>query len=301
MIEVIPLKYGTIFKHAFSQVDVFTQFVKDVLDIDINIDEVFTEYEYPEPIGFVKSKYDLFAEDKEKRIIVEIQQVKEDDFFDRFLYYHLISMVEQVGGYQEYAFDRTVYTIVLLTSTPRDGSVNFSCAVSDMNPIDENGKLVNVYPHRLVFLCPRLVNDNTPPKVKKWLEFIEDSLDKQMDETTYLHDGLLQKIIDRIQKRKLSPELLSEIKDDAAWDKAKNRFMKEAREQGLEEGLEQGREQGLTQGLEQGLTQGLEQGKKENMREVVKNMRAANIPIETIAQVTYLSIDEVHALLGELK
>jgi hypothetical protein len=66
--------------------------------------------------------------------------VKEPDFFDRFLYYHLISLAEQVKGYQAYQFDRTVYTIVLLTSTPRDGSIDFSCAVSDMNPIDEKGR-----------------------------------------------------------------------------------------------------------------------------------------------------------------
>ncbi|MEN8220010.1 MAG: PD-(D/E)XK nuclease family transposase [Pseudomonadota bacterium] len=94
------------------------------------------------PSDLPRCKYDLFAEDTEKRIIVEIQQVKEDEFFDRFLYYHLISMVEQVGGYQEYGFDRTVYTIVVLTSTPRDGSIKFSCAVSDMNPIDEFGDIM---------------------------------------------------------------------------------------------------------------------------------------------------------------
>jgi len=107
---------------------VFCQFVKDVLDLDIQIDKVHTEYEYPKPIGFVRSKYDLFAEDVEQRIIVEIQQVKEEEFFDRFLYYHLISMVEQVRGFQEYAFDRTVYTIVVLTSIPRDDTIDFSCA-----------------------------------------------------------------------------------------------------------------------------------------------------------------------------
>jgi len=31
MIEVIPLKYGTMFKHAFGQVDVFTQFAAVLL------------------------------------------------------------------------------------------------------------------------------------------------------------------------------------------------------------------------------------------------------------------------------
>jgi len=84
MIEVIPLKYGTIFKHVFSQPDVFNQFAKDILGIELNVSKVHTEYEYPEPVGFVRSKYDLFAEDVEQRVIVEIQHVKED-FFDRFL------------------------------------------------------------------------------------------------------------------------------------------------------------------------------------------------------------------------
>ncbi|MCP4699260.1 MAG: hypothetical protein GY862_20790, partial [Gammaproteobacteria bacterium] len=175
MIDVIPLKYGTIFKRAFSEPDVFCQFVEDILGIRINIDKVHTEYEYPEPVGFVRSKYDLFAEDAEQRIVVDIQQVKEDDFFDRFLYYHLISLAEQAGSFREYNFDRTVYTIVILTSTPDDGSVDFSCAVSDMSPVDEHGKTVSAYPHRLVFLCPRLVNEKTPPMTRKWLVFIKDS------------------------------------------------------------------------------------------------------------------------------
>jgi hypothetical protein len=38
--QVIPLKYGTIFKQAFGQPEVFRQFAKDILGIDINIDKV---------------------------------------------------------------------------------------------------------------------------------------------------------------------------------------------------------------------------------------------------------------------
>ncbi|MFK5970434.1 MAG: PD-(D/E)XK nuclease family transposase [Candidatus Marithrix sp.] len=265
--EVIPLKYGSMFKRAFSQPDVFCQFSNDILGINIKIDKVHTEYEYPKPIGFVRSKYDLFAEDVEQRIIVEIQQVKADDFFDRFLYYHLISLVEQVGGYQEYEFDRTVYTIVVLTSTPRDGSVNFSCAVSDMNPIDEFGNTVSVYPHRLVFLCPRQVNDKTPEKIKKWLNFIEDSLDGEMDETNY-QESLLQKIMKAIHKQSIDPTLLSEIKDEAAWSKAKERF--------VADGMEKGREEGVLM--------------------MAKNMKEAKVAIETIMEVTDLSMEQIESL-----
>jgi len=200
------------------------------LGITINIERVYTEYEYPETIGFVQTKFDLFAEDEEQRIIVEIQHVKEEDFFMRFLYYHLISLVEQVKGYEAYRFDRTVYTIVVLTSVPRDGSVNFSFAVSDMNPIDEFDKKVEIYPHRLFFLSPRLVNDRTPKGAKAWLELIADTLDSKVDEANY-SSPLFRRIIAEIERTSISPEEASEIKDEAAWELAKERFIREGREE----------------------------------------------------------------------
>ena len=286
--QVIPLKYGSIFKQTFSDPEVFCQFAKDVLDIEINVDKVHTEYQYPQPIGFVRSKYDLFAEDIKQRIIVEIQQVKEDDFFDRFLYYHLISMVEQVGGFKEYAFDRTVYTIVVLTSTPRDDSVNFSCAVSNMNPVNEHGDIVEVYPHRLVFLCPRQGNEKTPPKIKKWLDFIEDSLDGEMEASDY-EEGLWQKIINLIHKQNIDPELLSEIKDDAAWEKAKKRFAAEGREEGREEGRAEMRQ----------LAEDAQQKMRLQQRQTILQAQKIGLDNAAIMQLTGLSISEIEALLSK--
>lgn len=243
MIEVIPLKYGAAFKRVFSQPEVFTRFAQDVLGIELNIDTVHTEYEYPEPIGFVRSRYDLFAEDEERRIIVEIQHVKEEDFFDRFLYYHLISMAEQVRGFDEYGFERTVFTIVVLTSVPRDGSVNFSCAVSDFSPVDEQGERVPVYPHRLVFLSPPQAGKHTPPAIRCWLDFIADSLDGRLEESSCT-DTMFREMAEAMRRHTLDPAVLAEIKDEAAWDKAKERFLSEGRQSGLEEGIEKGREQG---------------------------------------------------------
>jgi len=239
MIEVIPLKYGPMFKKAFSDPEIFSSFAADVLGIKVNVDRVSTEYEYPKPVGFVRSRYDLFAEDQEKRLIVEIQQLKEEDFFDRFLYYHIISMAEQVSGYWEYEFERTVYTIVVLTSVPKDGSVNFSCAVSDFSPVDEYGKQVPMYGHRLVFLVPRLANDRTPPKIRRWLDFITDSLDGTMEETRYTDFPSYQRLLSEIRTETISPDVLARIKDEAAWEKAKARFEQEGRANGKAELLSQ--------------------------------------------------------------
>lgn len=238
MTKVIPLKYGTIFKRVFGKPAVFEAFAEDVLGIKLKITEVHTEYEYPEPIGFIKTRYDLFAEDVERKVVVEIQHVKDKEFFDRFLYHHMISLAEKVRNYTNYDYVRTVYTIVVLTSVPRDSSVNFSYAVSDMSPVDEHGNRVAVYPHRLVFLSPRLVNEQTPPAVKEWLLLIADSLDWEMAEEDYPR-LLFQEMIQEIRETTISPEILAEIKDDAAWEKAKARF----RAEGLAERIEQGRKQ----------------------------------------------------------
>jgi predicted transposase/invertase (TIGR01784 family) len=267
--QVIPLKYGTMFKRAFSDPETFTAFANDILGISLNIDKVHTEYEYPQPIGFVRSQYDLFAEDVEQRIIVEIQQVKEGDFFDRFLYYHLISLVEQVGGFKKYGFDCAVYTIVVLTSIPRDGSMNFSCAISDMNPVNEHGETLAVYPHRLLFLCPRQANEKTPPNTKKWLDFITDSLDGEMNTTNY-PETVWQKILSAIKKQTIDPQLLSEIKDDMAWEDEKKRFEAESRAE----------------------------GQLEQQRQTVLKAREMGLDDNAIAQLTGLSMAAIQAVKG---
>jgi len=290
MIEVIPLKYGTMFKHVFSQPDIFNQFAKDILGIELNISKVHTEYEYPEPVGKVRSRYDLFAEDTEQRIIVEIQHVKEEDFFDRFLYDHSISLLKQVSSFYDDDVVSTVYTIVVLTSLPRDGSINFSCAISDMSPVDEWGNKVSVYPHRLVFLSPRKVNEKTPSGVRKWLDFIADSLDGKMEESGY-SEVLFQQMLKTIRKQTIDPALLQEIKDEAAWEKAKARFTAEGRQDGREEGWKAGREEGRKEGQEKG-----EQNAREDS---ARNLLSLGVLTEEqIAQVTGLTLENV-ALLKE--
>ncbi len=206
MIEVIPLKYGAAFKRIFSQPDVFSRFAQDVLGMELKFDKVYTEYEYPEQC-----------------VIVEIQHVKKQDFFDRFLYYHLISMAEQVHSFSLYRFERTVFTIVVLTSVTRDGSVNFSCAVSDFNPTDERGNRVAVYPHRLVFL--------SPPAIRRWLDFIADSLDGKMEESSGGED-MFRRLIEEMRQQKIDPAVLAEIKDESAWEEAKELFKEEGRARG---------------------------------------------------------------------
>ncbi len=115
MVDVASLRFDVIFKNAFSQLDMFRQFVHDILGISIQVDTVIQAYRYPEQFDYADIEYDLFAEDLENRIIVEIQHVQEVDFFDRFMYYHLMGITQQIRSHQDYRFPKAVYTVVVVT------------------------------------------------------------------------------------------------------------------------------------------------------------------------------------------
>ena len=217
MVQVVPLRYDTAFKKAFSQPEIFCQFAEDVLGIKFHTDEVHRGYKFLEPIGQVDIEYDLFAEDPESRIVVEIQHVKEGHFYDRFLYYHLINLVEQVKNSKAYQFDRAVYTIVVLTSPYSENEIDFSVAITDFNPINEFSRKVDVYPHQLVFVVPRMVNDKTPSGIKVWLELVLDSLDGEIDESRY-RSPIFERVIDAVKLDNISPTERRVLKDEESWE-----------------------------------------------------------------------------------
>jgi len=64
MVDVIPLRFGPIFKRAFSKPHIFREFVHAVTGVEVNVDRIHTEYEYPERIGNVNVMYDIFADVK---------------------------------------------------------------------------------------------------------------------------------------------------------------------------------------------------------------------------------------------
>ena len=149
--------------------------------------------------------------------MVEIQHVKEGHFYDRFLYYHLINLVEQVKNSKAYQFDQTVYTIVVLTSPYSENEIDFSVAITDFNPVNEFNRKVNVYPHQLVFVVPRMVNDKTPSGIKAWLELVLDSLDGEIDESRY-RSPIFERVIDAVKLDNISPAERRVLKDEESWE-----------------------------------------------------------------------------------
>ena len=111
------------------------------------------------------------------------------------------------------------------------------CQVQDA---DRLGKKLGVYKHRMLLLNPKLVSEQTPPALRSWLELIKDSLDKKVDDQQYPGETF-RKIIEDITDENLSPEELTVLKDEVAWEKTQQ----DARAEGEEIGIKKGEEIGI--------------------------------------------------------
>ena len=265
MIEVASLHYGVIFKKAFSNPAIFKAFVKDFLDIQLEITEVETEKSFDSPIGRVDSRFDLFAEDKKNRIIVDIQHVRNADHYHRFLHYHCSALLEQVVKSKDYRPKLEVYTIVVLTSG--DKHKRDICTI-DFDPVDRHGVKIGEINHKIVYLCPKYVSDDTPEPYREWLRAIDDSLDEKIEIKNYSKQ-IIKKIFDLIKKDKTTPKEYARMKDEYSDELVK--------QEKFEEGI------------------------KEGKIEIAKNLLKADMDIEFICKTTELSLEEIEKLRDLLK
>lgn len=226
MKRVAPLRYGVIFKKAFSQPDIFTAFVRDIVGIEIEIDHVETEKSFPEPVGKVDSRFDLFAEDKKNRTIVDIQHKRFPDHYARFFHYHCAALLEQVTTADDYRPGLKVYTLVVLTGGDKHQK---DVATIDCDPKDLHGHGLEEIPHKVIYLCPKYVNENTPPLYREWLAAIDDTLDGEVDESHYQHPQI-RRVFDLIEQDQISPTERARMFDEHSEEELRQEEFQKVRQ-----------------------------------------------------------------------
>jgi hypothetical protein len=257
MKEVASLRYDVIFKKAFGVPEIFTAFVRDLLGIELEIDTVEKDKAYDPPIGSVATKFDLYAEDKKNRIIVDIQHVHYPDHYHRFLHYHCAALFPPKFK---------VFTIVVLTSGDK---YKKDIGIIDFDPKDLQGQSFGEIDHKIVYICPKYLDKKvTPKRYHEWLEAIEDSLDEQVDESHYTQPEI-QQIFNLIEKDQVTPEEHARMFDEYGEEQVKQeKFLKEVEKQ-------------------------IKQAKEEAARNL---KRLCILTDEQIASVTGLSLERIEAL-----
>ena len=268
MKHVAPLRYDVIFKKAFCDRDIFTAFVKDALGVTIEIDKVETEKAFAPPIGRAASRFDLFAEDKKNRIIVDIQHERYPDHYDAFLHYHCAAILQQIANAENYRPKLTVFSLIVLTSGDKH---KHDVVTIDFDPKDRTGKGIGEIPHKVMYICPKYVDEQTPEPLREWLRAIDDTLDQQVEESAYRHPQI-QRIFDLIERDQVSPEERAQM------------FEEFNREQLRSETFEEGKAVGRTE------------GERQEKIKIARTLLTTGVDVALIMQATGLAIEEITAL-----
>ena len=83
---------------------------------------------------------------------------------------------------------------------------------------------------------------------------------------------------------------------DTAELKGMKKGMEQGMKKGMEQGMKKGMEQGMKKGMEQGMEKGIEQGASDERKKNAKAMKTLGLPLEAIAKVTGMPIDDIEKL-----
>ena len=218
---LVNLDNEVIFKKAFTNKIVFEAFVKDVLGIEIEVDKIETEKRFEPRIDYVDFELDIFAETKDRRVVIEIQRVEYDHHFDRFLHYFLMLIAEQQRNAKEYNIDQTVYIIVVLTApytiNEKNGkAIKDEVLLININPQTLQGEVRDLYGHQLVCLNPNHPNDGTPQRIRDWLDLVYQSIHNPENPTLNTDNEGIKKAVELISFDNLTPEERTAAKNKEA-------------------------------------------------------------------------------------
>lgn len=274
-----PLDNETIFKKAFTDKEVFQQFVKDLFSIDIVVDKIETEKQFSPPISPIDFKLDIYAESTDHQFIIEIQKIDYDDNFDRFLHYFLTLITNQQKNSNDYAFTQRVLGVVVFARPYRfdtkDGQpIRDNVLVMDFNPRNLKGELVNIYEHNMVFLNPskKYHNTDTPKNYQDWLDLLYASMKEPVNYTLNLNNKGIAKAVNLIDYSKLDSTTLEKMKNDESKKKTIAHIEHDSKQE----------------------------GRQERDIELVHEFYKNGVSIEIIAISTKLSIERVKQILNIL-
>lgn len=209
------------FKKVFTDAIVFKAFVKDIVGIEVEPATIETEKAFQPKLGNIAFKYDIFAEDIKRRIVIEIQKVEYDHNFDRFLHYHLQAITEQQRTSEDYSVEKTVYTIVVMTAPYKINAktneiYKDEVLISSLNPKNLKGIERNLFNHELIYLNPNYKGLDTPQNYRDWLDLIYESIHNPENPQINLQNSGIKRATDIASFENISPQEWEQAKIEAS-------------------------------------------------------------------------------------
>jgi predicted transposase/invertase (TIGR01784 family) len=145
-------------------------------------------------------------------------------------------------------------------------------ATIDFDPKDRAGKPLGEIKHKILYLCPKYVSEETPEPYRQWLQAIDDSLDEEVDESRY-DNQCIQEIFSLIERSAISPQELARMKEEYNLEEARqNKYI-------------------------EGVQEGIQKGEEKNKLAIAENMLKKGLEHTLIAEMTGVSLDVLQTLV----
>lgn len=244
--------------------------------------------------------FDVYCEnDKGEKFIVEMQNVYQEFFKDRTIYYSTFPIREQAqrGGDWDFHLN-PVYTIGLL-------NFNFADGLENAKRWHHEVKLMEIDTHEVFYDKLTYIYVEIPKFDKKETElvtmydkwmYVLKNLSKLMQRPAALQERVFTRLFEQAEIAKFNKQ------DQKLYEDSMNAYrdivnaIRTAEKKKYAEGEAEGLAKGLVEGRAKGLVEGRAEGRAEGIVEVAKKMLDKGMAAALVAEMTRLPLDKVSNL-----
>ena len=211
--------------------------------------------------------FDVYCEnEKGEKFIVEMQKAEQDYFKDRSIYYSTFPIREEAPR-GEWDFQlKAVYTVGILNFVFPDNEYDEECYHHEVKLMDTADK--HVFFDKLTFVyleMPKFnkTEDQLETMFDKWL-FVLRNLSRLLERPAALQERVFEKLFRQAEIAKFSPEELQDYEESVK--------------------------------IYRDLKNSIDSAEHRKAKAIAKNLKASGMPVQQIADMTELPINEVEAL-----
>nr|WP_293845360.1 Rpn family recombination-promoting nuclease/putative transposase [uncultured Arsenicibacter sp.] len=268
-------------------------FLSELLREDIRIEQILESESNQEAESDKFNRVDVLAlNEKKELIIIEIQNNREQDYFQRMLYGVAKTTAEHIQLGQKYSDIKKVYSVNIVYFDLGQGEDYVYHGKTEFRGIHANDVLslsakqkelfskeavFQLFPEYYVLKVNRF-NDVAKDKLDEWIYYLKNN---------EIRDDFRAKGLSEV-RRKLMIDSLSE-RDRAVYYRHLDNsrlalsVLETARMEGKDEGIKEG----------------LEEGRQKAQADMIRRMKNKGLDEQTIGELTGLSPDQIRALTGD--
>ena len=239
-----------------------------------------------------KSIFDVYCRnDRGEHFIVEMQKAEQKFFKDRSVFYATFPIREQARrGDWDYSL-KAVYTVGVLNFVFDEDCDDKEYFHHEVKLMDVNRK--EVFYDKLTFIYLEMPKFNKTENeletlFDKWM-FVLKNLSRLTDRPVALQERVFERVFRVAEIAKLDKKDLAAYEESLKVFRDLNNVIRTAEWKGEAKGHAKGLAEGIAKGKAEGLAEGLAQGKLD----MARKMKALGIPVETILEISGLSLREI--------